>query len=85
MFNTQKDTIIENDVWIGAKSIILGGVKVGHGVIIGAGSVVTKDVPDYAIIAGVPAVVIRFRFSKDVIEELLRIKWWLLDERLILK
>lgn len=53
--------IIGNDVWIGTRSIILPGVKIGNGVIIGAGAVVTKDVPDYAVVGGVPAKIIRFR------------------------
>ena len=53
--------IIGNDVWIGMRSIILPGVKIGNGVIIGAGAVVTKDVPDYAVVGGVPAKIIRFR------------------------
>ena len=54
-------TEIGNDVWIGTRVIIMGGVKVGNGVIIGAGAVVTKDVPDYSIVGGVPAKVIKFR------------------------
>ena len=56
-----KSVVIGNDVWIGTRSIILPGVKIGNGVIIGAGAVVTKDIPDYAIVGGVPAKVIRFR------------------------
>ncbi len=57
----QKTVIIGNDVWIGTRVIILPGVKVGNGVIIGAGSIVTKDIPDYAIVGGNPAKIIRFR------------------------
>lgn len=53
--------VIGNDVWIGTRSIILPGVKIGNGVIIGAGAVVTKDVPDYAVVGGVPAKIIRYR------------------------
>ena len=53
--------MIGNDVWIGTRSIILPGVKIGNGVLIGAGAVVTKDVPDYAIVGGVPAKIIRYR------------------------
>ena len=56
-----KPVVIGNDVWIGTRSIILPGVTVGNGVVIGAGAVVTKDIPDYAIVGGVPAGVIRFR------------------------
>lgn len=52
---------IGNDVWIGMRSIILPGITIGNGVVIGAGAVVTKDVPDYAIVAGVPARIIKFR------------------------
>lgn len=70
-------TEIGSDVWIGDSAIILPGCKtVGHGAIIGAGSVVTKNVPDYAIVAGNPAKVIKYRFSADMIEKLLSEKWW---------
>jgi acetyltransferase-like isoleucine patch superfamily enzyme len=67
---------IGNDVWIGARAIILSGVTIGDGVIVGAGSVVTKDVPAYAIVAGVPARVLRYRFKPDQIIALQAIKWW---------
>ena len=67
---------IGNDVWIGAKSIILDGVNIGDGAIIGAGALVTKDVPPYAIVGGVPAKIIRYRFESDEIDFLLRLKWW---------
>lgn len=60
-FLPNKKVIIGNDVWIGARVIILPGVKIGNGVIIGAGGVVTKDIPDYAVVAGVPAKIIRYR------------------------
>ncbi len=69
-------TIIENDVWIGLGAIILRGVKIGNGAIIGAGSVVTKDVPPYAIVGGVPAKIIKYRFSTENINKLLKSKWW---------
>lgn len=55
------EVIIGNDVWIGMRVIIMPGIKVGNGVVIGAGAVVTKDVPDYAIVGGVPARIIKFR------------------------
>ena len=67
---------IGNDVWIGINSIILDGVKIGDGAIIGAGAVVTKDVDDYAIVGGVPAKLIRYRFEKQQIDFLKRFKWW---------
>lgn len=70
---------IENDVWVGANTIILDGVKIGNGAIIAAGSVVTKDVPPYAIVGGVPAKIIRYRFDQRQIEKLLEIKWWNMD------
>ena len=68
--------IIKNDVWIGANCVIMPGVVVGNGAIIGAGAVVTKDVPDYAVIVGIPGKIIRYRFPEKVIEELLNLKWW---------
>lgn len=68
--------IIGNDVWIGFRSIIMGGVKIGDGAIIGAGSVVTKDVEPYTIVGGTPARVIRKRFNDKNIERLLELKWW---------
>src|SRR6185312_1757054 len=66
---------IGNDVWTGHNVNIMPGVSVGDGAIIGAGSIVTKDIPAYAIAAGVPATVKRFRFSEKTIERLLRLKW----------
>lgn len=67
---------IGSDVWIGAYSVILPKVKIGHGAVIGAGSVVTKDIPPYAIAAGNPAKIIRYRFEPEQIEWLLKSKWW---------
>jgi virginiamycin A acetyltransferase len=69
-------TIIGNDVWIGYDATIMPGVKIGNGAIIGTRALVTKDVPDYAIVGGNPATVIRKRFSEDDIERLLKIAWW---------
>lgn len=68
--------IIGHDVWIGARAMILDGVTVGTGAVIAAGAVVTKDVPPYAIVGGVPAKIISFRFSEDEIEKLLKSEWW---------
>lgn len=70
------DTIIGNDVWIGMHVIILPGVKIGDGAVIGAGSIVTKDVHNYEVVAGSPASHIRFRFTEKDIEKLMKIKWW---------
>ena len=67
---------IGNDVWIGEKSLIMPGVTIGDGAIIAAHAVVTKDVPPYAVVGGIPAKVIKFRFSEEIIEKLLNIKWW---------
>lgn len=70
---------IGNDVWSGHNVNIMPGVNVGDGAVIGAGSVVTKDVPPYAVVAGVPAQIRRYRFSEKIIERLLRVKWWDLE------
>ena len=67
---------IGNDVWIGYGVKILGGVTIGDGAIIAAGAVVTQDVPDYAIVGGVPAKVIRYRFTEEQIKSLQKICWW---------
>jgi phosphonate metabolism protein (transferase hexapeptide repeat family) len=65
-----------NDVWIGHGAIILPGVNIGNGAAIGAGAVVTKDVPPYAIVVGTPARVLRYRFTPEIIAALERIAWW---------
>lgn len=70
------DVVIGNDVWIAAGATILPGVHVGNGAVIGAGAFVTKDVPDYAIVGGNPAKLIRYRFDEETINKLLEIKWW---------
>jgi len=67
---------IGNDVWIGYQVVILDGVKVGNGAIIATGSVVTQNIPDYAIVGGIPAKVIKYRFSPKEIAFLLSLKWW---------
>ena len=75
--------VIEDKVWIGINSTILPGVKIGYGAIVGAGSVVTKDVPPYAIVGGVPAKLIRKRFDEDVISRLVELRWWDWDKERI--
>lgn len=67
---------IGNDVWVGARVIIMDGIKIGNGAIVAANSVVTKDVPNYAIVAGVPAKIVRYRFSEEKIKKLLALQWW---------
>lgn len=73
-------TTIGNDVWIGMNVFIKAGVKIGDGAVIGACSVVTKDVAPYAIVGGNPAVVIRYRFDESTIQSLLDIGWWNLSD-----
>ena len=75
-WDNKGDIVIGNDVWIGYEAVILAGVTVGDGAVIGTRAVVTKDVPPYTIVGGVPAKPIRERFSRDIIDSLLRIKWW---------
>ena len=77
---TKGDIIIGSDVWIGTGAVILSGVTIGDGAIIAARSVVTKDMPPYAIVMGAPAEVIRFRFEAPMVEKLLEIKWWNWDD-----
>jgi phosphonate metabolism protein (transferase hexapeptide repeat family) len=82
-FNWRKKHSVKigHDVWIGHGAIIMPGVSIGHGAVIGAGSVVTKDVPPYLIVAGIPAKPIRERFSKEIVEKLLKIKFWDWDRK----
>ncbi|MBC5994935.1 CatB-related O-acetyltransferase [Pontibacter cellulosilyticus] len=70
------DTVVENDVWIGTEAVIMPGVRIGNGAIVATKAVVTKDVPDYAIVAGNPAVVVKMRFTEDQVQQLLNIGWW---------
>lgn len=77
------DIVIEDDVWIGYRSTILSGVRIGQGAIVAAGAVVTKDVPPYAIVGGVPAKVLRYRFEPQTIEKLKRIDYSKIDRSLV--
>ena len=70
------DIKVGNDVWIGATSTIMSGITIGDGAIIGAGSMVTKDVPPFAIVAGNPSKIVKYRFTEEQIEKLLQISWW---------
>lgn len=69
-------TLIGSDVWIGANAVVLRGARIGHGAVVAAGAVVKGDVPPYAIVGGVPAKIIRYRFAPEVIERLLSSAWW---------
>ncbi|MGI6070395.1 MAG: CatB-related O-acetyltransferase [Blautia sp.] len=75
-WDNKGDIIIGNDVWIGYEAVIMAGVTIGDGAVIGARAVVTKDVPPYTIVGGVPAKPIRTRFPEHTILKLLELKWW---------
>lgn len=79
------DIIVGNDVWIGRESRIMPGVKIGDGSIVGAYSVVTKDVPPYSVIGGNPARLIKRRFEDDLIKMLLKLRWWDFDAEKLVK
>lgn len=74
---------VGSDVWIGKNVTVLDGVKVHHGAIIGTNAVVTKDVSPYAIVTGIPATIMRYRFDKSTIKELLELEWWNMDDDLL--
>lgn len=76
-------TEIGSDVWIGRRAIIKGGIRIGHGAVIGAGAIVTKDVEPYAIVAGNPARLIRYRFDESIRRGLLETQWWTLSDEKI--
>lgn len=84
-FDYQVTTSIGNDVWIADKVLIKAGINVGDGVVIGMGSVVTKDIPSYQIWGGNPAKFIKNRFDEEMISELVKIKWWAWDDDKIKK
>lgn len=75
-----KKTKIGNDVWIGANVIVRRGVTIADGAVVGAGAVVLTDVPAYAVVVGVPAKIVRYRFNEETIRKLLELKWWEIDE-----
>ena len=75
-WDNKGDIVIGNDVWIGFEAVILAGVTIGDGAVIGTRAVVTKDVPPYAIVGGIPAKPIKKRFSEKTIKALLQIQWW---------
>lgn len=82
-WDNKGDIVVGNDVWIGYEAVILAGVTIGDGAIIGARAVVTKDVPPYTIVGGVPARPIRKRFSEETIAALLALRWWDWDKERI--
>lgn len=75
-WDNKGDIIIGNDVWIGFEAVILSGVTIGDGAIIGTRAVVTKDIPPYTVVGGIPAKTIKKRFSDKIISELLKLQWW---------
>lgn len=79
------DVVIGNDVWIGRGAKILGGITIGDGAVVAAWSVVTKSVPPYTLVAGVPARAVRQRFSQEIAESLLRIRWWDWEDTVVLE
>lgn len=84
-WDNKGDIVIGNDVWIGYEAIIFAGVTIGDGAIIGSRAVVTKDVPPYTVVGGVPARIIKERFSKETVSSLLKIKWWNWSKERIIK
>ncbi len=79
-FPKEPAAVVEPDVLISANALIMSGVKIGTGAVVGAGAFVNKDVPPYAIVAGIPAKIIRYRFDEATIERLLKSEWWKLDK-----
>lgn len=77
------ETTIGNDVWIGCNSTVLRGVRIGDGAVVGANTIVTKDVPPYAIVVGNPGRIIKYRFDEEIILKLLQIEWWKFDDQVI--
>lgn len=84
-FSNKLYVTIGNDVWIGRQAIIMDGVTIGDGAIVATGAVVTKDVPPFSIVGGVPAKVIKYKFPPEMIERLEEIQWWNLPDEEISK
>lgn len=84
-FDKMPQVKIGNDVWIGSRVTIMGGVTIGDGAVIATGAVVTKDIPPFAIAGGVPAKIIKYKFPSEIIQRLLEIKWWNLEDEEITK
>lgn len=82
-FEEYKTINIGNDVWIGQRVLVIGGVTIGNGAVIGAGAVVTKDVPPYAVVGGVPAKVLKYRFAPEIIDALEKSEWWTLPDEVL--
>jgi acetyltransferase-like isoleucine patch superfamily enzyme len=85
LYNEFAEVSLGSDVWIGVRVIIRDGVRIGDGAIIGAGSVVTRDIPPYAVTAGVPAKVIRYRFEPEDVDFLVKLAWWNKNESWIIE
>ena len=85
LVNPFKRVNMGNDVWIGERVMIMGGCTIGNGAVVAAGAIVTKDVPSYAVVAGVPAKVIRYRFPQEIIDRLETLQWWNLPDEVLKK
>ncbi len=85
LFEPFKQTYVGHDVWIGQNAMIVDGVKIGTGAVVAAGAVVTKDVPEYAIVGGVPAKIIKYRFDEQMRKRLIKTEWWNMPEKWLQK